>query len=272
MASTSNKHKRSQKKKKVGKEKEARKDKKDEKENKVKAVLVVRNVYKKFGRKTVLRNISFKINEGDIFSIIGVSGAGKTVLLKTIVNFFRPSAGRILYKGKPVTKRRARRVFGFSVQEGSFYPELTVRENIAHFGRLYGMSNKEIRSRTRELLKLLELNNCGNKLTAHLSGGMQKRLDIACALVHKPKLLLLDEPTTELDVLLKRDVLKLIRSINKKGVTVIIVSLPLEVESISNKLALIDDGKLIKKDLSKKLRIIYRDHAIAIFKKFKQYK
>lgn len=241
------------------------------KEEKEKAqVLVVKHLYKVFGKKIVLKNITFSVNKGDILGIIGMSGSGKTVLLKTIMNFFQPNSGQILYKGKPITKPTAKKVFGFSVQESSFYPELTVKENLFHFGRLYRMTDNEIKKRAHELLKMLELHSAENKLASQLSGGMQKRLDIACAMIHKPEMLLLDEPTEELDLLRKNEVLKLINSINKKGVTVLIASLPLEVEQICNKIIFIDKGAMVStNDIKSKMKTLYQNHFKEILKKFK---
>lgn len=237
---------------------------------KTQPVLVVKHLYKVFGRKVVLKNITFSVSKGDILGIMGISGAGKTVLLKTIMNFFQPSSGQIFYKRKPITKSAAKKVFGFSVQESSFYPELTVKENLFHFGRLYGMTDEVIKKRAHELLEILELHSAKNKIAAQLSGGMQKRLDIACAMIHKPEMLLLDEPTGELDLLRKNEVLKLISSINKKGVTVLIASLPLEVERICNKLLFIDNGVVIPaQELKSKMKTLYPNHFIEILKKFK---
>lgn len=233
-----------------------------------KEVLSVEHLHKQFGRKEVLKGISFKVKKREILGIIGVSGAGKTVLLKTIVNFYLPSCGEILFKDNPITRMNAKRIFGVSVQESSFYPELTVRENIYHFGRLYKMHDSEIEKRMHELLHILELHGCENKLASQLSGGMQKRLDIACAMIHKPELLLLDEPTTGLDILLKRDLLRLIKGISARGVTVIVVSLPLEIESICDKLLLIDEGAIVKKNLSQKIKEIYGENPTEIIKKF----
>lgn len=220
--------------------------------------LVIRHLYKVFGKKVVLKNISFNVNKGDIFGIVGTSGAGKTVLLKTIVNFYQPSEGQILFKGKSITKTEARQIFGFSVQDSSFYPELTVKENLMYFGKFYDISTEEIKKRTKELLHLFELEGAENKTGAQLSGGMQKRLDIACALIHKPEMLLLDEPTSELDMSRKKDVLKLIQSINKKGVTVVIATLPMEVEQICDKLMIVENGAMVKQeDVAKRLKELY---------------
>ncbi len=195
------------------------------------SAIFVDNVSKQFGTNHVLDKVSLAIKPGEIFGIIGLSGAGKTTLLNLMVGFFEPDIGDVVVHtpaGNAVSIFRSpeiiKAVFGFSTQSPSFYSKLTVKENLAYFGELFDLSPAEIYERSNELLNLVKLKSFENSLAGNLSGGMQKRLDIACALIHRPNILLLDEPTADLDPLLRRQMWKIIKDINKTGTTVIVAS------------------------------------------------
>jgi ABC-2 type transport system ATP-binding protein len=215
----------------------------------VKAPLIeIKNLTKEFNGKQVLSNISFNIMPGQIFGIIGQSGAGKTTLMRTLVGFYKADKGSIIFRGKNIRDdiKYIRSIFGFCTQENAFYEELTVMENMRYFGRLYGLQNKLIEERIEELLKLVELFEHRNKLATEISGGMKRRLDLACALIHRPHVLILDEPTTGLDPLLKKHMWTLIKRINQIGTTIVISThLMEEVEVLCNDVAIISNGKLL---------------------------
>jgi ABC-2 type transport system ATP-binding protein len=223
------------------------------------AILKVENLRKSFGRKEVLKGINFEIAEREILGVIGMSGSGKSVLLKTIINFWKPTAGKVTYKDAKVNRLAFRKHFGFSTQESCFYPEMSVEENLIHFGKLYGLKSKMIKPRISELLNMLELEDCARQMASELSGGMQKRLDIACSLIHKPKLLFLDEPTVELDPILRREVMRLINKINEEeGVTILMASHLLGgVEAMCDNIAILHDGKIIEYGNPTKIRELY---------------
>jgi ABC-2 type transport system ATP-binding protein len=206
-------------------------DRKDKPASLVGSAIFIDNVSKSFGNRSVLENVSLKIDPGEIFGIIGLSGAGKTTLLNLIVSFVEPDSGDVFVRapsGKKLSvyddPELIKSVFGFSTQTPSFYSKLSVKENLAYFGELFGLSAAEIYQRSNELMSLVGLKDSEKVLAGNLSGGMQKRLDIACALIHKPNILLLDEPTADLDPLLRRQMWKIIEDINKKGTTVIVAS------------------------------------------------
>lgn len=223
------------------------------------AILKVENLRKSFGKKEVLKSINFEVAEKEILGVIGMSGSGKSVLLKTIINFWKPTSGKVTYRNARVNKMDFRKHFGFSTQESCFYPELTVEENLMHFGKLYGLKGKVVRQRISELLGLLELENCAKQMAAELSGGMQKRLDIACSLIHKPRLLLLDEPTVELDPILRSEVMQLIAKVNEEeGVTILMASHLLGgIEAMCNNIAILHEGKIVEYGNPTKIREIY---------------
>jgi ABC-2 type transport system ATP-binding protein len=222
-------------------------------------LLTVENLNKNFGKKIALSSISLKIKRGEIFGVIGMSGSGKSVFLKTIANFYRPNSGKITYKDINHNDISFKKFFGFSTQESCFYPELTTKENLMHYGRLYGIEKNVLNERIKELLRLLELEEAQNVISSTLSGGMQKRLDIACSMIHRPKLLLLDEPTVELDPILRHGVMKLIEKINQEeGITIVIASHLLGgIESLCHNVAIFHRGELLESGSLKNLREEY---------------
>lgn len=216
-------------------------------------IIKIKEVTKEFGNNIILDKVTFSVNEGDIFGIIGQSGSGKTTLLNLIIGFYEPDEGEIAYQ-LDQNKRPAavhhnhyeiKRNFGFASQLSSFYPKLTVKENLLHFGKLYGVKTKIIENNIKNLLEFTELEEHQNKLSEHISVGMQKRLDLSCSLINRPKVLLLDEPTADLDPITQKEILHLIKQANKQGITVIIASHHLnEIEQICNKVALLHKGKI----------------------------
>lgn len=216
-------------------------------------ILQFKGVTKEFGNRIILEDINFSVEEGDIFGIIGQSGSGKTTLLNLLVGFYEPSEGRVDYhfegREKPKAIHRnlfeVKRKFGFAAQISSFYPKLTVRENLFHFGKMYGIKTPTLRSNINNLLEFTQLKNHEDKLAEHISVGMQKRLDLSCSLINKPKILILDEPTADLDPLLQKEILELIKQVNRQGITVVIASHHLnDIENICNKVALLHKGRI----------------------------
>lgn len=216
-------------------------------------LIQLKEVSKEYGKHSILQDVNLTIEEGDIYGIIGESGSGKTTLLNLITGFIEPSKGEVSYFSKitsgpqNLTQNldRIKRILGFTPQHNSFYPKLTVKENLRLFGRLYGIKNDILLNNINSLLDFTNLKDHGNKLAEHLSGGMQKRLDLSCSLVHKPKIWVLDEPTSDLDPILQKEILSLLRVVNQQGVTIIIASHQLDgIESICNKVAIVHKGKI----------------------------
>ncbi len=216
-------------------------------------LIQLKGVSKEYRTNKVLEDINITIQEGDIFGIIGQSGSGKSTLLNLIAGFLRPSEGEVLYFSKidhqPKDLQRhfhkIKRHMGFTPQHSSFYPKLTVKENLLHFGQLYGIEKNTLIANAKNLLQFTGLYEHRDKLAEHLSGGMQKRLDLACSLIHKPKVLLLDEPTADLDHLLQEDIIRLIQEVNKQGITIVIASHHLEsFERICSNIVILNQGKV----------------------------
>ena len=240
-------------------------------------ILRIQNLTKSFGKETVLKRISLDINEGEIFGLVGASGSGKTTLLRNIVGYLAPEEGDVKFRydyfvkakkkpGKPLyasvykQQKMAKNLFGFASQEPSFYKKLTTRENLKYFGSLYNLPKKALDANTDILLSLMDLKNAENTLAGDLSGGMERRLDIACALIHDPEVLILDEPTSDLDPLLRDHIWSLVQKINKKGTTIILASHHLsEVETFCSRIAIIKDGKVIDAASPARLKTKYAD-------------
>ncbi|MEK6861055.1 MAG: ABC transporter ATP-binding protein [Nanoarchaeota archaeon] len=221
----------------------------------------IRDLEKRFGKNVVLHNVNLDILEDEIFGIIGVNGSGKTTLLKVLVGFYKPDQGEILYNGQKLSKvlKTLKREIGFTTQENSFYQKLTVEENIRYFGALYGVDSRSTDVNVERILTLVELQEERNSLAENLSGGMQRRLDMACSLIHDPKVLILDEPTEDLDPTLRGGILRLIKKINKLGTTIIITSHLLDdVEHLCNRVAIIHERRIIRVGTVEDLREMYR--------------
>ena len=218
-----------------------------------------KGVVKKFGRKIVLDDVNLLIPEKKITGIIGASGEGKTTLLKLLVGFYKPTKGDIFYSKRKISKEKElKNILGFATEDGSFHTRLTVLENLYHFGTLHHVKRKEIKQRANELMELVGLNYAKNTLAGNLSMGMKKRLDVAISLMHNPSVLIMDEPTADLDPLLRDKMLKLIQSINKQGTTIILTTQILgEMDRICDKIAILFEKKILDQGEPSKIKKKY---------------
>jgi ABC-2 type transport system ATP-binding protein len=224
-------------------------------------LLALEGVRKQLGRYVILDNLTLTIHEGEILGIVGVNGSGKTTLLKLMIGYFKQDIGSITYRGQPLkkVKKVMKREIGFAAQENSFYPKLTVEENVRYFGSLYGLEKHAIIEHTERALAFLDLLQHRHQLAGHLSGGMQRRLEMACSIVHDPKLLILDEPTEDLDPVLRRDILHLIKRLHALGTTVVITSHLLDdVEDLCTRVALLHDRRILRVGKIDDFRSSYR--------------
>lgn len=211
-------------------------------------LIVFDHISKKFGEKTVIKDLSLSIHPREIFGIIGKSGAGKSTLIKMLIGFYRVDSGKILFHDKDITKNAhlIKQVVGYCTQDNSFYPELTVLENLAYYGRLYGLSSLEIQKRSRELLDLMGIYPSKDSLASSLSGGMKRRLDFSIALIHHPHLLILDEPTTGLDPITEKKIWDLIQDLASRGTSILVISHMLDfVEKYCNTIGFLAAGQIV---------------------------
>ena len=233
-------------------------------------VLKVQNLKKEFGKKVVLDNISLDIVRNEILGIIGMSGSGKTTLLNAMVGFLKPEEGDVSFQSTLLTNANSsvmesvrrnpkltKKIFGFAPQAPSFYMQLTAEENLDHFGSLHGLSKDVLQKNRDHLIDLVELQNSRKVIAQNLSGGMQKRLGIACSLIHRPHILILDEPTADLDPILREEMWDLIQKINKKGTTIILASHFIdELETLCNRVGIIHNGIIAYASTPEKLKHI----------------
>jgi ABC-2 type transport system ATP-binding protein len=215
------------------------------------AFLEVRDLHRRFGDTVALAGVSFEVAEGEMFGLLGPNGAGKTTLLSILSCLLEPTSGHAYLMGQVLSSRdkEQRRRIGIVPQELALYGELTARENLLFFGELYGMERPGLHRRVHEVLAAVGLEDRARARVDTFSGGMKRRLNLGAALVHEPRLLLLDEPTTGVDPQSRNHIFEEIRRVNKAGVTVIYTSHYMEeVQALCPRIGIIDHGKLIACD------------------------
>ncbi len=222
-------------------------------------MLSVRALTKKYGNFTAVDKISFDVKRAEIFGLLGPNGSGKSTLIKMLTGFLKPSSGDA--EINRISIRQADRIkplIGWAPQEDSFYTQLTVRENLLYFGSLYGITGSYALQRADEIMDMLNLNEKKDTVSAYLSGGMKKRLNIGLAIFHSPKILFLDEPTVGVDPISRKDLWNIIDKIKSQEVTILYTThyLP-EVERLCDRVALIQDGRLIRIDTPANLKREY---------------
>jgi ABC-2 type transport system ATP-binding protein len=187
-------------------------------------LLEFRDIKKRFGKNDILNGVSFAINENEIFGLLGKSGSGKTTLLHILLGLYTPEDGSIFYKGQPITRKNniLKQITGFATQHNSFHLKLTVNENLKYYGKMYGIRGTTLTTRITNLLRLMKLTRAKDSLAQNLSGGMKRRLDVAISLIHDPEIIVLDEPTTGLDIVLSNNFWEMIKQVHKAGKTVIV--------------------------------------------------
>lgn len=211
-------------------------------------IVGVSKAYPKSCRKSV-DGVSFAIQEGEKFGIFGPNGAGKTTLISMLCGITPITEGEILFyfdKKQQITNNLALQFIGFVPQEYAFFMELSPMENLHYFGALYGIKKDEIEKYGLFLLETLGLLHVAHEKTGHFSGGMKRRVNLAIGLIHKPKLLVLDEPTVGVDVQSKVAIMNYLDTLNQQGLTLFYTSHHLnEAEHFCDRIALMDEGKII---------------------------
>jgi ABC-2 type transport system ATP-binding protein len=217
----------------------------------------IRDLRKRYGEVTALDGVGFSIASGEVFGLLGPNGAGKTTTIHIIAQVIKPDSGQVVIEGLELARDggRIKGLLGFVPQELAIYPELSARENLELFGRLYGLAGSELKSRVGEALEMVGLAEAGKRASKTFSGGMKRRLNIACGLLHRPKLLLLDEPAVGVDPQSRSFILESIRRFNTAlGMTILYTSHYMEeVEQICSRAAIIDHGRIIADDSVERL-------------------
>lgn len=205
----------------------------------------VRGVTRAFGKRVVLENVDLAVRRGEIFGLLGPSGAGKTTLVRLICGLDLPNRGEIRLLGVPMPRLDMFGRIGYMAQSDALYNELTARENLTFFASLYGMRGAALKQRIAGLAELLRLRDDLNKPVHQYSGGMKRRLSLAIALVHEPEVLVLDEPTVGIDPELRASIWEELRRLSARGVTVLVTTHVMDEAEKCDRLAMIRDGGII---------------------------
>jgi ABC-2 type transport system ATP-binding protein len=214
-------------------------------------LLEVRALRKRYGAHVALDGISFEVATGEILGLLGPNGAGKTTLMSIVAGLSQLSGGEVRLQGEPFTQRRKdlRHLIGVVPQDLAIYNELTARENLRFFGQLYGLGGATLERRVDEVLAAIALSDRADQRAGTFSGGMKRRLNLGAALVHRPALLLLDEPTTGVDPQSRNHIFEEVRRLNAAGLTIVYTSHYMEeVQALCPRVGIIDHGKLIACD------------------------
>ena len=211
-------------------------------------LLSVQGLSKSFGTLRAVDNVSFAVHAGELYGLLGPNGAGKTTTLSIIAGLLRPDAGEVIMDGVRLKddSARARRYLGVVPQELAIYEELSARENLEFWGRLAGLSAREARIRAAELLEALALADRAREPVKTFSGGMKRRVNLGCALLHRPRLLLLDEPTVGIDPQARASLLGFVRGLQRDGTAILYTTHYLEeAETLCQRIGILDHGRLL---------------------------
>lgn len=231
-------------------------------------MLVIEHLTKRYGEFTAIHDLTLHISEGEIFGLLGPNGAGKSTLIKMLTCFHKPTSGEARVQGISVLEaQKLRMLIGWAPQDDAFYPNLTVFENLKYFGALYGLSLEEIYARSRDLLKLMQIEHKRDAFAGSLSGGMKRRLNMAIAMIHKPKVLFLDEPTAGVDPLSRMTLWDVMQEVRKEGMTVLLCTHYLdEADKLCDRVAILRSGTIVTIDKPEHLKKKYGSSLEEAFK------
>lgn len=218
---------------------------------------VLSDVVKRYDQKLTVDHVNFNIEEGEIFGLLGPNGAGKSTTISMICGLLKYDSGEIRIDGLSVKEQpiEVKKRIGLVPQELALYESLTAAENVRFFGKLYGLRGSLLKERTEEALAFTGLSDRAKEKPSTFSGGMKRRLNIACAIMHRPKLIIMDEPTVGIDPQSRNHILDSVKALNKLGSTIIYTSHYMEeVAAICDRVAIMDKGHIIACGTEKELR------------------
>ncbi len=210
-------------------------------------VLSVRDLHKRYGAIDAVRGVSFEIHEGETYGLLGPNGAGKTTTISMVCGLLARDQGEVTLDGKAIDigEVAAKAGIGYVPQELAIYPDLSARENLVFFGRLYGLGGSHLKDRVREVLALIGLTERAGDRVETFSGGMQRRLNIGIGLLHRPRLLLLDEPTVGVDPQSRNAILESVAALGRQGMAILYTTHYLEeAERLCDRVGIIDGGEI----------------------------
>jgi len=224
------------------------------------------NLEKSFGKNIVLDKLSFSVNHNDIYGLLGPNGSGKTTTINILCNLLDADAGVISIMGNPVSER-TKHLVGIVTQEISIYQDLTCKENLLFFARIYGLKGPKITERVDEIIRTLNLKEYENTQVSHLSGGWRQRVNIAIALVHSPSVLILDEPTAGLDIEACLELWELIKKLKNNKVSILMTTHQMEeVEQLCSCIGILHNGRIVAEGTLNELRMLIPAKQLAVIK------
>lgn len=231
--------------------------------------LEIQNLTKKYGDYIAVDNMSLTVEEGEIFGFLGSNGAGKSTTINMISGLLKSNDGKITILGEDIKRNSnfTKKNLGIVPQDIAIYEDLTAYENVRFFAGLYGLRGEKLKARSEEALSFVGLSDKKKEYPRNFSGGMKRRLNIACALAHKPRLIIMDEPTVGIDPQSRNYILESVKELNRMGCTIIYTSHYMEeVEEICSRIAIIDHGKIIADGTNEELKLIVTDTAEHLIK------
>lgn len=208
----------------------------------------VLDLHKSFGETQAVQGVSFEVKQGEIFSLLGPNGAGKTTTISMLSCLLRPDKGDARVMGHSISAdgMGVKSVLGVVPQEIALYEDLTARENLTFWGKMYGLRGPDLKSRVGEVLEVIGLSDRANERAGKYSGGMKRRVNIGLALLHKPKVIYMDEPTVGIDPQSRRNILDSVVTLKDQGMTVLYTTHYMEeAQELSDHIAIMDHGKMI---------------------------
>src|SRR5512147_2653228 len=212
------------------------------------AAIEVLDLHKSFGETQAVQGVSFDVKQGEIFSLLGPNGAGKTTTISMLSCLLRPNSGDARVMGHSIRTQDmgVKSVLGVVPQEIAVYEDLTARENLTFWGKMYGLRGSALKTRVGEVLDIIGLSDRANDRVGKYSGGMKRRVNIGVALLHKPKVIYMDEPTVGIDPQSRRSILDSVVDLQKQGMTVLYTTHYMEeAQELSDHIAIMDHGKLM---------------------------
>lgn len=209
-------------------------------------VVFTKGLVKRFGYVLAVRGLDLAVSEREIYGLIGPNGSGKTTTMRMLCGILRPNEGEVYILGSRMPSFNVLRSIGYMPQENAVYDDITVQENLCFFGRIQGLTREEVNARADSILELVGLRGKREALARDLSGGMQRRLSLAVAMIHRPTLLLLDEPTAGVDPDLRVSFWEHFKDLSAQGTTILITTHYLEEASRCGRVGLMNQGRLIE--------------------------
>jgi ABC-2 type transport system ATP-binding protein len=227
-------------------------------------MLTVQNLHKNFGNLEAVKGVSFTVEKGESYGLLGPNGAGKSTAINMMTGLFPPTSGEIHIKDIDVIKnqKQAQKWIGVVPQEIALYQTMSARENLKFWGRMYDLSGKNLEKSVDQVLEIIGLTERAKDKVETFSGGMKRRVNIGAAILHKPELLIMDEPTVGIDPQSRNHILETVKRLNSEGMTIIYTSHYMEeVEYLCERIGIVDHGQLIASGTLRELRESIGDHS-----------